>query len=134
MSNICSYFKNTVTDVKERKRISGVTNGPEGTISAKTKVSLELLHSMESLAEVFRMHPDYGMENLHLSTLLTTMVENLHAVFHFKNDTFSVLQYSMEFGTIVKESLKRISKWAANTSLIHHHITLYLKHMSTLRT
>ena len=28
-------------------------------------------------------------------------------------DTFSVLQYSMDFGTIVKESLKRISKWAA---------------------
>ena len=50
VSNICSYFKNTVTDVKETKRIAGVTNGPEGTISAKTKVSLELLHSgMESL-------------------------------------------------------------------------------------
>ena len=115
VSNICSYFKNTVTDVKETKRIAGVTNGPEGTISAKTNVSLlEQLHSgMESLVEVFRMHADYDMENLYLSTLLTTMVENLHAVSHFKNNTFSVLQYSMDFGTIVKESLKRISKWAA---------------------
>ena len=59
------------------------------------------------------MHADYDMENLHLSTLLTAMVENHHAVSHFMNDTFSVLQYSMDFGTIVKESLKKMSKWAA---------------------
>ena len=89
---LCSYFKNTVTAVKETKCIAGVTNGPEGTISAKIKVSLELLHSgIESLVEVFRVHADYGVENLHLSILLATMVENLHVVSHFKNDTFSVL-------------------------------------------
>ena len=114
VSTICSYFNNTVSAVKETKRIIGVTNGPEGTISAKTKLSLELLQSgVESLVEVFREHADFDLENLDLSTLLTTMVENLHAVSHFKNDTFSVLQYSMDFGTIVKEYLKRITKWAA---------------------
>ena len=48
-----------------------------------------------------------------LLTLLTTQVENLHAVSHFKHETFSALNCSQDFGTIVKESLKRITMWAA---------------------
>ena len=40
-------------------------------------------------------------------------MENLHAVSHFKHETLSALNYSQDFGTIVKESLKRITKWAA---------------------
>ena len=40
-------------------------------------------------------------------------MENVHAVSHFKHETFSALNYSQDFGTIVKESLKRITKWAA---------------------
>ena len=42
------------------------------------------------------------------------MVENLHAVSNFKHETFSVLQYAMDFGTVSKESLKRITKWKAS--------------------
>ncbi|CAH3172391.1 unnamed protein product, partial [Porites lobata] len=51
--------------------------------------------------------------NVVFKTLLTTEVENLHAVSHFKNETFNTLQYAMDFGTIAKESLKRVSEWAA---------------------
>ena len=40
-------------------------------------------------------------------------MENLHAVSHFKHQTFSALNYSQDVGTIVKESLKRITKWSA---------------------
>jgi len=40
-------------------------------------------------------------------------VENLHAISHFKSETFSMLQYAMDFGTITKESLKRATKWSA---------------------
>ena len=47
------------------------------------------------------------------STLLTTMVENLHAVSRFNHETISVQQYVMDFG-ISKESLKRITKWKAS--------------------
>ena len=53
------------------------------------------------------------MTYVELLTLLTTQVENLHAVSHFKHETCSALNYSQDFGTIVKESLKRITKWAA---------------------
>lgn len=52
-------------------------------------------------------------EDYLIRTLLTTIVENFHAVSHFKNWTFAALQYARDFGTIVKESLKRTTKWNA---------------------
>ena len=52
-----------------------------------------------------------------------TIVENLHAASHFRHETFSVLQYAMDFGTISKESLKRITKWKA--SYFTHHASYY---------
>lgn len=52
-------------------------------------------------------------DDILLETLLTTQVKNLYAVSHFKHETFTVLQYSQDFGTIVKESIKRTSRWAA---------------------
>ena len=51
--------------------------------------------------------------DIDLRTLLTTLVENLHTVSHLKNETFTALQYAQDFGTISKESLKRITKWGA---------------------
>ena len=51
--------------------------------------------------------------DIDLRTLLTTLVENLHAVSHFKSETFTALQYAQDFGTISKESLKRTTKWGA---------------------
>ena len=40
--------------------------------------------------------------------LLTTQVENLHAVSHVvQHKTFSALNYAQDFGNRVKESLKR---------------------------
>ena len=59
------------------------------------------------------IYPEFA-KHVDWSTLLTTVVENLHTVSHFKHDTFSVLQYVMDFGTISKESLKRITKWKSS--------------------
>ena len=53
---------------------------------------------------------DY-LEDIELCTLLTTVVENLHAVSHFKHGTFTALPYSV-FGIIAKKSLKRVKQWA----------------------
>ncbi|PFX29380.1 hypothetical protein AWC38_SpisGene5870 [Stylophora pistillata] len=55
---------------------------------------------------------DY-LQDIELSTLLRVVVENLHAVSHFKHATFTALQYSQDFGLITRESLKRVTKWAA---------------------
>ena len=59
-----------------------------------------------------KINPEFKYKVV-FKALLTTQVENLHAVSHFKNETFSTLQYAMDFGTIAKESLKQVSKWAA---------------------
>ena len=53
------------------------------------------------------------LEDIELCTLLTTVMENLHAVSHIKQETFTALRYSQDFGIITKDSLKRETKWAA---------------------
>ena len=79
-------------------------NGPEGTVSNKTRLSCVMLESrLRNLEENLQIG-DYQMD---VSTLLTTVVENLHAVSHFKHDTFSMLDYARDFGTVMKESIKR---------------------------
>ena len=40
-------------------------------------------------------------------------MENLHAVSHFKHETFTVLKHRQDFEIIAKESSKRVTKWAA---------------------
>jgi len=44
---------------------------------------------------------------------LTTQVENLHAVGHFKDQCPTSLNYSRNLGNTVYESIKRITSWAA---------------------
>ena len=61
---------------------------------------------------VIDVNPEFA-EDILLETLLTTQVKNLHGVSHLKHETFTVLQYAKDFCTIVKESTKRTSRWAA---------------------
>lgn len=49
---------------------------------------------------VMDVNPEF-VDDIVLETLLTTQVENLHAVSHFKYEIFTVLQYAQDFGTIV---------------------------------
>ena len=107
----------TVSDVKQRYRLKETTptNGPEGTVSKKTQVSLNLLEQgTRRLHDSITIINKDFLDDVELCTLLTTVVENLHAVSHFKHETFTVWQYSQDFGTITKESLKRITKWGPN--------------------
>ena len=46
---------------------------------------------------------------------LTVVVENLHAVSHFKDEKFDLIQYAKDFTVIFKESIKRASKCCFNT-------------------
>ena len=101
--------------VAEAKRVQNLsasfaTNGPQGTISAKTQLSVKmLLEGLRDIASNVQSMPSDVV--LEMETLLTTGVENLHAVSHFRNETFSVLQYSKDFGTIMRESVKRSCLW-----------------------
>lgn len=88
------------------------TNGPERTVSNKTLVSIKLFEEgMRRLHNgIPSINNDYR-ENIELWTILTTVVENLHAVSHFKHGTFTALPYSVS-GIITKKSLKRVKQWA----------------------
>ena len=118
VSSVNEYIKNTVAEVKQQHNMkeAAATNGPEGTVSKKTQVSLVLLEQagMRRLQDNVKNINEEYLGDIDLRTLLTTLVENLHAVSHFKNETFTALQYAQDFGTISKESsLKRTTKWGA---------------------
>ena len=105
----------TVSEVKKRHRLreTTATNGPEGTVFNKTQVSLKLLEE-----GMYRLHNSMASINNDyledvLCSLFTTVV-NIRAVSHFKHETITTLQYSQDFGMITKESVKRVTKWAAN--------------------
>ena len=116
VTKIDNYARVTVSKVKERYQLSetSATNDPQGTVSQKTQTSVSLLKkgSDRLYMDVMDVNPEFA-DDILLETLLTTQVENLHAVSHFKHETFTVLQYAQDFGTIVKESIKRTSRWAA---------------------
>lgn len=110
------YMQDTVTKVKQRYNLkeSSTTNGPKGTISHQTQTSLVLLNEgICRLSKNIKGINSHFVDNISLQSLLMTQVGNLHAVSHFKHETFSVLQYAQDFRTIVKESLKRTTTWAA---------------------
>lgn len=99
----------TVASVKERFNLSRETNGPEGTVSKKTQDSLTLRMLRKGMNRLIENITSINPSFIDLVELLTTQVENLHAVSHFKHKTFSAFNHSQDFGTIVKESLKRIT-------------------------
>ena len=47
---------------------------------------------------------------LNLSSLVRSVVENIHVISKMKCKTFSMLEYAQYFGSIVKESLERTMK------------------------
>ena len=109
---VSSYCDGTIEDVKESSGIKSTTNGPQGTIAAKTAASLNLLEkdlerldkNIDKLSPGFVIKPD---------VCLTIQVENVQAVSHFKHPTCTLLEYSRNFGNSMKESLKRATTWSA---------------------
>ncbi|PFX32855.1 hypothetical protein AWC38_SpisGene2299 [Stylophora pistillata] len=116
LSSVNEYIKSTVATAKQHYNMkeAAATNGREGTVSKKTQVSLELLEQgMARLQNNLKSINEDYLGDVDLRTLLTTVDENLYAVSHFKNETFTALQYARDFGTIAKESSKRTTKWRA---------------------
>lgn len=85
------YIKSTVATVKQHYNMkeAAATNGPEGTVSKKTQVSLELLEQgMARLQNNLKSINEDYLGDFDLRTLLTTIVENLHAVSYFRKRDF----------------------------------------------
>ena len=96
-----TYLKATVSKVKEDNNPKETTtiNSPQGTVSQKTQQSVQLLlRGVDRLLEnINTLNPEFA-KHINWCSLLTTIAENLHAVSHFKHETFSLLQYAMDFG------------------------------------
>lgn len=89
------------------------TNGPyKVTVQKKTKDSLLLRNGLSRLIKNISFINLLFVDQVELLTLLSTQVEVLTSV--TSNTPFSALNYARDIGTIVKQSLERITKWAAH--------------------
>ena len=123
MNNVASvneYIKSTVATVEQhynmKESAAAATNGPKELYQRKHR-------SRWKSSNKKSINEDY-LGNVDFRTLLTTIVENLHAVSHFKSETFTALQYARDLSTIAKESLKRTTKWSAK---------YFTQHLSTVQ-
>ena len=126
VNEINTYRKATVSEVKEDNNLkeTATTNGPQGTVSQKTQQSVQLLLKGVNLLleNINTINPEFA-KHIDWSTLLTTTVENLHVASHFKHETLSVLQYAMDFGTISKESIKRVTiRTSTRSKCVIHYV------------
>ena len=56
---------------------------------------------------------ELGYDSSNLLSCMALDVENLHSVVHHKSEVSTALQYARDFGSTVKESLKRTTAWSA---------------------
>ena len=72
-----------------------ITNGPEGTVANKTMQSCEI-NMLKSITRLLKasefMSPD-AANTIKLQSLLTLVVENLHATKKMKHPALSLLDY-----------------------------------------
>ena len=81
---------------------------------------------MYTLEETLINYPAYDLSGLDLSTLLTTMEENLHVISNFKSETFSLLRYAFDSRLLLKSLLSKLPNILLSIILTRHHIR-YLK-------
>ncbi len=99
------------TDIKDSTGITRTLNGPEGHVAAKTVSSVNMLEwGLQKLSENLK---EFGYQDTNLLSCMTLDVENCHSTVHIKQANLSMLEYSRSFGQTMKESVKRVTKWAA---------------------
>ena len=112
VSDLKNFLEGTVSTVQASLNSQKATNGPEGTVSNQTLKSVQMIYSqlgtLQSTIQAINKEIDVD-----LHSCLTTQVENLHAVGHFKDEFPTVLNFARNLGNSVYESIKRITSWAA---------------------
>ena len=107
------FLETTVKDVQMLIYSNKHTNGLEGAVSTQLLKSIQMIHSeLRKLETTIRSINNNTYVDFH--SCLTTQIENLHAVGHFKDECPTVLTYAHNLGNSVYESIKRITTWRAN--------------------
>lgn len=86
-------------------------NGPQGHVSANTVASVALLEW--GLQRLYNNLQPFNYSATNLLSCMTLDVENCHCTVHMKQANMSMMEYTRSFGLTMKESVKRITQWAA---------------------
>ncbi len=109
--NCQSLLQNNEHSIRSEINESRAINGPQGHISAKTVISVDLIESgLERLRTILAK---FNFNACNLLSCMTLDVENCHATVHFKQANMSMLEYSSAFGTTMKKSVKCITHWGS---------------------
>ena len=99
------------SDIRTSTGITSTINGPQGNVSAKTVASVALIEwGLQRLYS--NLHP-FNYVATNLLSCMTLDVENCHSTVHIKQANMSMMEYARSFGLTMKESVKRVTHWAA---------------------
>ena len=99
-----------IDQVQEKMGRKSATQGPQGTMSAKSRQSVEILiESLSSMKDFFhKVNPGF-QSYLKLATALTLAVENFYSQMRSRNDMPTVLEFAYLFVPNIRESLKQLT-------------------------
>ena len=86
-------------------------NGPQGNVSVKTVALVALVEW-----GLQRLYTNLQPFNYNATNLLSCMIldaENCHSTVNIKQANMSMMEYCRSFGLTMKESVKRVTHWAA---------------------
>ena len=101
-------------NTNEIRMSTGITttlNGPQGHVSAKTVASVALVEW--GLQRLYTNLQPFNFSATNLLSCMTLDVENCHSTVHIKQANMSMMEYCRSFGLTMKESVKRVTHWAA---------------------
>ncbi len=106
-----SLQRNVTTIRQSHKNLPKSLNGPEGSVSSKTLVSIGILDW--GLRQMRDNVTQFGYNSVNLLSCMTLDIEHLHSTVNFKHGTQTMLQYARSFSTSVKENIKSLANWSA---------------------
>ena len=110
LSELSSVVDLWVDEVQEKMGRKAATQGPQGTISSKSKRSVEILsESLCSLRDFLKdVNPGFN-SFLKLVATLTLVVENFFSQMRSRNDMPTALEFAYLFAPTIRESLKQLT-------------------------
>ncbi|KAK3747343.1 hypothetical protein QZH41_007273 [Actinostola sp. cb2023] len=109
----CKELLEKSTDhIRVTTGITGTINGPQVYVSARTVASVGLLEW--GLKRLNHNLSPFAYNATNLLSCMTLDVENCQVTVHTKQANMSMAEYARSFGITMKESVKRITKWAAH--------------------
>ena len=91
--------------------ITSAINGPQGHVSARTVASVALLEW--GLQRLYSNLQPFNQSSTNLLSCMTLDVENCNSTVHIKQVNMSMMEYARSFEFTIKESVKKVTQWAA---------------------